>query len=183
MSLKKIGIAAGVMLTLCGSPLWAAYAKIGDYRDVEVVNVTWRGIEVLHRDGGCILTEKDLSDADKATLKKELEQHRQLLKEQQARWEERRKELEKEKKIAEQQAKSVNNVMNQAKKNKNLAARLKTLEDAKRKFPKAANMQVLNKLISDTRKAKKAADDKARKAREAAAKKKAEEEKKKREQQ
>ena len=150
MSLKKIGIVAGVMLTVCGSPLWAAYAKIGDYRDVEVVNVTWRGIEVLHRDGGCILTEKDLSDADKATLKKELEQHRQLLKEQQARWEERRKELEKEKKIAEQQA---------------------------------ANMQALNKLISDTRKAKKAADDKARKAREAAAKKKAEEEKKKREQQ
>ena len=95
----------------------------------------------------------------------------------------RRKELEKEKKIAEQQARSVNNVMNQAKKNKNLAARLKTLEDAKRKFPKAANMQALNKLISDTRKAKKAADDKARKAREAAAKKKAEEEKKKREQQ
>lgn len=77
----------------------------------------------------------------------------------------------------------MNNVMNQAKKNKNLAARLKTLEDAKRKFPKAANMQALNKLISDTRKAKKAADDKARKAREAAAKKKAEEEKKKREQQ
>ena len=95
----------------------------------------------------------------------------------------RRKELEKEKKIAEQQARSVNNVMNQAKKNKNLAARLKTLEDAKRKFPKAANMQALNKLISDTRKAKKAADDKARKAREAAAKKKAEEEKNKREQQ
>lgn len=55
MSLKKIGIVAGVMLTVCGSPLWAAYAKIGDYRDVEVVNVTWRGIEVLHRDGGCIL--------------------------------------------------------------------------------------------------------------------------------
>ena len=58
MSLKKIGIVAGVMLTVCGSSLWAAYAKIGDYRDVEVVNVTWRGIEVLHRDGGCILTEK-----------------------------------------------------------------------------------------------------------------------------
>lgn len=181
--MKKIFPIFCTLLLAGGSPLWAAYAKIGDYRDVEVVNVTWRGIEVLHRDGGCILTEKDLSDADKATLKKELEQHRQLLKEQQARWEERRKELEKEKKIADQQARSVNNVMNQAKKNKNLAARLKTLEDAKRKFPKAANMQALNKLISDTRKAKKAADDKARKAREAAAKKKAEEEKKKRGQQ
>ena len=143
--MKKIFPIFCTLLLAGGSPLWAAYAKIGDYRDVEVVNVTWRGIEVLHRDGGCILTEKDLSDADKATLKKELEQHRQLL--------------------------------------KNLAARLKTLEDAKRKFPKAANMQALNKLISDTRKAKKAADDKARKAREAAAKKKAEEEKKKREQQ
>ena len=94
--MKKIFPIFCTLLLAGGSPLWAAYAKIGDYRDVEVVNVTWRGIEVLHRDGGCILTEKDLSDADKATLKKELEQHRQLLKEQQARWEERRKELEKD---------------------------------------------------------------------------------------
>lgn len=78
--MKKIFPIFCTLLLAGGSPLWAAYAKIGDYRDVEVVNVTWRGIEVLHRDGGCILTEKDLSDADKATLKKELEQHRQLLK-------------------------------------------------------------------------------------------------------
>ena len=70
--MKKIFPIFCTLLLAGGSPLWAAYAKIGDYRDVEVVNVTWRGIEVLHRDGGCILTEKDLSDADKATLKKEL---------------------------------------------------------------------------------------------------------------
>ena len=74
--MKKIFPIFCTLLLAGGSPLWAAYAKIGDYRDVEVVNVTWRGIEVLHRDGGCILTEKDLSDADKATLKKELENRR-----------------------------------------------------------------------------------------------------------
>ncbi len=59
--MKKIFPIFCTLLLAGGSPLWAAYAKIGDYRDVEVVNVTWRGIEVLHRDGGCILTEKDLS--------------------------------------------------------------------------------------------------------------------------
>ena len=43
--MKKIFPIFCTLLLAGGSPLWAAYAKIGDYRDVEVVNVTWRGIE------------------------------------------------------------------------------------------------------------------------------------------
>lgn len=148
MKNRKISGAAVLLLLLFGTALSAArYEKLGGYLDVEVLDVTWRGIEIVHRDGTCRLTDEDLSAEDKELLKDELEKLHTLQAEQQKLWKARQEQLAKEKKIADQQARSVNNVMNQARKNKNLDNRIKMLLDARKKYPKASNMAALNKMI------------------------------------
>ena len=148
MKNRKISGAAVLLLLLFGTALSAArYEKLGGYLDVEVIDVTWRGIEIVHRDGTCRLTDEDLSAEDKELLKDELEKLHTLQAEQQKLWKARQEQLVKEKKIADQQARSVTNVMNQARKNKNLDNRIKMLLDARKKYPKASNMAALNKMI------------------------------------
>ena len=145
MKNRKISGAAVLLLLLFGTALSAArYEKLGGYLDVEVIDVTWRGIEIVHRDGTCRLTDEDLSAEDKELLKDELEKLHTLQAEQQKLWKARQEQLAKEKKIADQQARSVNNVMNQA---RNLDNRIKMLLDARKKYPKASNMAALNKMI------------------------------------
>lgn len=142
-------LGAAALAMLSGVTLTAArYDKLGSYIDVEVIDITWRGIEIVHRDGSCRLTEAELSDEDKARLKNELEKLHELQAEQQKLWKAHQEQLAKEKKIADQQARSVTNVMNQARKNKDINRRIAMLMDARKKYPKASNMAALVKMIT-----------------------------------
>ena len=144
---RVLGLVA--LLMLSGVTLSAArYEKIGPYLDVEVVDITWRGIEIVHRDGSCRVTEAELSEEDKSLLKSELEKLHELQAEQQKIRKAQQEQLAKEKKIADQQARSVTNVMNQARKNRDINRRIAMLMDARKKYPKASNMAALVKMIT-----------------------------------
>ena len=148
MRYRSISGVAAVLILFSSSLFAARYERLGGYRDVEVIDITWRGIEIVHRDGSCRLTEEELSAEDRELLKEELEKLHTLQAEQQKLWKARQEQLAKEKKIADQQARSVTNVMNQARRNKNLDNRINMLLNARKKYPKASNTAALDKMIT-----------------------------------
>ena len=136
MRYRSISGVAAVLILFSSSLFAARYERLGGYRDVEVIDITWRGIEIVHRDGSCRLTEEELSAEDRELLKEELEKLHTLQAEQQKLWKARQEQLAKEKKIADQQARSVTNVMNQARRNKNLDNRINMLLNARKNIRK-----------------------------------------------
>lgn len=46
---------------------------VAGFSQVEVMSVSYRGIQIMHRDGLCYLKPEDLSDADKKNLTEELQ--------------------------------------------------------------------------------------------------------------
>ena len=104
MRYRSISGVAAVLILFSSSLFAARYERLGGYRDVEVIDITWRGIEIVHRDGSCRLTEEELSAEDRELLKEELEKLHTLQAEQQKLWKARQEQLPKEKKIADQQA-------------------------------------------------------------------------------
>ena len=76
--MKKILV---VLLALCA--FLSVYAgkkfrKIGRYKNVEIIKITGKGIQISHEDGISVITERGLSSRDKKLLASELKQYFKL---------------------------------------------------------------------------------------------------------
>ena len=54
------------------------FRKIGRYKNVEIIKITGKGIQISHEDGISVITERGLSARDKKLLASELEQYFKL---------------------------------------------------------------------------------------------------------
>lgn len=66
---------------------------VDEYQDVEIIQITHRGISIVHRDGGCVINVEKLSDKAQELLKEELEIYRKRQAEYKQKQEEQQHQL------------------------------------------------------------------------------------------
>lgn len=74
---KLIGICLLCLLACVVMADEKVFPQLGKYKNVRVTGITWVGIRIVHSDGNCYITDKDLNEKEKALLQDELESWRE----------------------------------------------------------------------------------------------------------
>lgn len=122
---------------------------LDEYDDVEITQITYRGISIVHRYGGCTIDVEKLSDKAKELLKEELEIYRKRQEEYKQQQEERQRQL---KEASVDQAKQVEDAIKKAKDVKNSNQALMILQQAMTNNPYAINRALLQEELTQARK-------------------------------
>ncbi len=78
MRIAVLLIAVLAMVQLEGA-IKREFSRLGRYRNVRIIKVSWKGIHFTHSSGGGVLKPEDLSDSEKEMLSGELESWRRKL--------------------------------------------------------------------------------------------------------